>query len=221
VRWTDLPVHVIDFEGSARGGVVEFGVVTLLGGEVREMNTRLCRPRAAVTAEETAVHGLTAGDLAGAEPFEAEWPRFAALRESGVLAAHFSATEDTLLRASWPCPRLSPDFLDPGRTMAEWGPWIDTGRLAAEILPGGASLGLEDVVGARGLGAALEAAAAEMCPEARRRFHCAPYDALASALALLDLTRGADGEVWSLARVLTASTADARRREARQQARLF
>lgn len=221
MRWTDLPVHVIDFEGGARCGIVEFGVVTLQGGEVQALHTRLCRPRAALTAEETALHGLTDTAVAGNEPFEAEWERFAALRATGVLAAHFCATEDALLRGCWPCPRLSPDFLEPGRTMAEWGPWIDTGRVAAEVLPPRTSRKLEDVVGVLGLQAGLEELASRFCPPLRRRFHAAAYDALAAALVLARLARDADGRPWSLARLLVASTADARRREARQQARFF
>ena len=28
--WSSVPIHVIDFEGSARTGVVEFGVATLV-----------------------------------------------------------------------------------------------------------------------------------------------------------------------------------------------
>lgn len=219
--WTDTPVHVIDFEGSVRTGVVEFGAVTLLDGVVCTLAARLCRPRAHVAAEETRVHGLADADLAAAEPFEAEWLRFAGLRDTGVLAAHFSATENALLRATWPCPRLAPDFLEPGRQAAEWGPWIDSGRLAIDGLRAGAPAGLEDVVETLGLRRALEESAARWCPPARCRFHCAPYDALAAALVLDALARESDGSPWSLARLIAASTADSSRRDERRQARLF
>jgi DNA polymerase-3 subunit epsilon len=200
---------------------VEFGVVTLEGGVIRAVETRVCRPVAAMAAAETRVHGLAEADVADAEPFVAEWARFAGLRETGVLAAHFSATENALLRATWAVPRLSPDFLSPGRAMAEWGPWIDTGRLAVEALPAGMTAGLEDVVGALALEPALADAATRWCPAARRRFHCAPFDALACALVLGALARDTDGAAWSLARVLTASTADAQLRDERRQARWF
>jgi DNA polymerase-3 subunit epsilon len=219
--WTEVPVHVVDFEGSLNTGVVEFGVATLRGGGVVELATRLCRARRCVPASELAVHGLSDGVLARHEPFEAEWTRFAGLRETGLLGAHFSATEHGLLRAVWPCPRLSPDFARPGQHRAEWGPWVDTGRIAAEVLGPGASLRLEDVVGALGLGAALGDAAQRWCPPERRRFHCAPFDALAAALVAVRLAREPGGEPWSLPRLLTASTADPRRREERQQAELF
>ena len=221
MKWTDIPVHVIDFEGSFRTGVVEFGIVTLVGGGIAAVETRLCRSRQKLPPEETRVHGLTDGDLLETEPFEAEWARFAALRESGVLAAHFSATENRLLRVVWPCPRLSPDFLNPGREIAEWGPWVDTGRLAGELLPKATPAGLESVVEKLQLGTDLAARAKRLCPETRARFHCAPFDALASALVLLRLASDSAGEPWSLSRLLATSTADPARRDDRSQTRLF
>lgn len=219
--WTETPVHVVDFEGSRETGIVEFGVVTLLGGAIADVATRVCAARAHVAADETRVHGLRDTDLADAAPFEAEWERFAALRASGVLAAHFSGTENSLLRAVWPCARLSPDFLHPGAETSEWGPWIDTGRLALAALPRGASAALGDVVTALGLAAALEEAALRWCPPARRGYHCAPYDALASALVLLRLAREREGAPWTLARLIAASTGDRDRRDDLLQGRLF
>ncbi len=219
--WTDLPVHVIDFEGSRETGIVEFGVVTLIGGSIAAVATRLCRPRGRLSAEDTRVHGLREADLAHEESFETEWERFAALRASGVLAAHFSGTENALLRAVWPCPRLSPDFLHPGREALEWGPWIDTGRIAAGSLPRGVSAALGDVVAMLGLADELEQAGLGWCPESRRSFHCAPYDALASALVLRRLARDSDGTPWTAARATAASTGDRDRRDDLLQGRLF
>ena len=221
MKWTDIPVHVVDFEGSVRTGVVEYGVVTLVAGAISALHTRVCRPAQAIPAAESRIHGLGESDVAAAAAFAAEWTLFAGLRETGLLAAHFSATENVLLRAVWPCPRLSPDFLSPEHTLAEWGPWIDTGRLAIEVLPAGGGAGLEAVVRALGLDGALAAAAKQWCPAARQRYHCAPFDALACALVLQVLAHDTSGEAWSLARVLTASTADAQRREERSQARWF
>ncbi|MBE2212739.1 MAG: 3'-5' exonuclease [Opitutaceae bacterium] len=221
--WTEIPVHVIDFEGSRETGIVEFGVVTLTGGVISEVATRLCRARVRVSADETRVHGLREADLADAAPFAVEWERFAALRANGVLAAHFSGTENALLRAVWPCPRLSPDFLHAGREVAEWGPWIDTGRLATAMLPrgNGSSAALGDVVQAFGLAAALDEAARRWCPEARRCYHCALFDALACALVLPRLACDADGLPWTLAHTLAASTGDGARRDELRQGRLF
>jgi DNA polymerase III epsilon subunit-like protein len=223
VKWTDVPVHVVDFEGSVRSGVVEFGVVTLVGGEIEALHTRICapHPHEQISPAEMRIHRLGPQNVAGAEPFTAEWTRFAGLRETGVLAAHFSATEHALLRTAWPVPRLSPDFLSPGARAAEWGPWIDTGRLAVALLPQGGNARLGPVVQALGLQGALELAADQWCPPARRQFHCAPFDALACALVLQALAKDPNGDRWTLARVLTASTANVERREERQQARWF
>ena len=68
--WSSVPIHVIDFEGSARTGVVEFGVATLLGGEVVSASTRLHASRVPVPAIDTQCHGLGAKDLKGLPPFE-------------------------------------------------------------------------------------------------------------------------------------------------------
>ncbi len=219
--WTDIPVHVIDFEGSRETGIVEFGVVTLLGGAIAAVASRLCRSRGRVSADDTRVHGLRESDLEGMEPFDTEWERFAGYRESGMLAAHFSGTENALLRAVWPCARLSPDFLHEGQESSAWGPWIDTGRIASEVLPRGASAALADVVVALGLSDELERVAATACPESRRAYHCAPYDALAAALVLARLARGGEGAPWTLARVLALSTGDRDRRDDHMQGRLF
>ena len=110
--WTAVPVHMIDFEGCTRSGIVEYGVVTLFGGEVAASQGRLCASTGPIWSEDTRVHGLRGEELSGLEPFSCEWERFAGLRETGVLAAHFAATERRLLRAVWPYPRTSPDFLN-------------------------------------------------------------------------------------------------------------
>jgi DNA polymerase III epsilon subunit-like protein len=51
-------IHVIDFEGCARTGIIEFGVVTLRELEIVETRSELCKPDAPVTPQETLVHGL-------------------------------------------------------------------------------------------------------------------------------------------------------------------
>src|SRR5579871_3747647 len=43
MRWVEQPVFFIDFEGSHAAGILEYGVVTVLGGRVVETKTRLCR----------------------------------------------------------------------------------------------------------------------------------------------------------------------------------
>ena len=201
--------------------MVEFGAVTLIDGAIADVATRVCRPRRPVRGDESRVHGLGDPDLAGAAPFSDEWERFARYRCTGVLAAHFSGTEHALLRAHWPCPRMSPDFLRAGHESAEWGPWIDTGRIAYANLPGGCSASLGDLIATLRLSETLEQWALRECPPNRRRFHCALYDAFATALLLQRLAREHDGTVWSLARVLAASVGDGVRRDELMQGRLF
>ena len=164
MKWTDTPIHFIDFEGSAASGILELGVVTLLGGEITATHTRLCRATGPVAADDTKVHGLSADGLASQAYFAAEWERFAGLRATGPLAAHFAPVENSLLRKVWPYPRESPDFARPGKTATEWGPWIDTGRLYPQLFPQLGSVRLEDLVVRQGLQPELETVSRSHCP---------------------------------------------------------
>lgn len=184
VPWTSVPVHVIDFEGSARTGVVEFGVATLFGGEVVSASTALHAPRAPVPAIDTQCHGLGARDLKGLPPFESEWDRWVSLRRSGLLAAHNASVESGLLRGTWSRPSAVPAFVGEEAAVAEWGPWIDTCRLARAWAPTLGDFRLSSLVSVLRLAPRLEALAKEHCPPRRRRYHCALYDALAAALVL-------------------------------------
>lgn len=219
--WTGVPVHMIDFEGCARSGIVEYGVVTLQGGEVSATIGRLCAPTGPVWSEDTRVHGLQGRDLSGLAPFSEDWEPFAALRETGILAAHFAATERRLLRAVWPYPRTSPDHLRTGQSQTDWGPWIDTGRLVIGLRPDLPGAGLEDVVRALGLMETLEQLGSECCPDGRDRFHCALYDALAAALVLREIGTDRAGGQLSIQRLVEESTADSGKRDDLRQGRLF
>jgi DNA polymerase III epsilon subunit-like protein len=219
--WNDTPIHVIDFEGNRTSGILEFGVVTLRGGELAGTRTRTCAPSGRIAIEDTAVHGLHASGLAGAEPFATEWEYFARLRETGPLAAHFSSAENHLLKSVWPYARQAADFARPGGTTTEWGPWIDTGRLYPQLLPGAAEGKLERLVAIHGLQADLDALAAERVPETRRHYHGALYDALAAALLLLALLRRPDFTDATIPWLLQMSTLDPEKRSDLQQRELF
>lgn len=203
-------MHVLDFEGGPRTGVVEFGAVTLLGGDVVALSTGLCAPRAAVPPEDTRCHGLSGHDLRGGRPFESRWEEFLALRSGGVLAAHHASVEARLLAATWPHPAAVPAVSEQGGARAEWGPWVDTLALARRRRPDLREHGLERLVESLGLAARLTHEAARLCPAGRRRFHAAGYDALAAALVLLSLAGPAS---TSLATLLaeSASAAEAER----------
>jgi len=182
--WSSVPIHVIDFEGSARTGVVEFGVATLLGGEVVSASTGLHASRVPVPAIDTQCHGLGAKDLKGLPPFESEWDRWVSLRRAGLLAAHNATVESGLLRGTWSRPSAVPAFVGEEVAVAEWGPWIDTCRLARAWAPSLGDFRLSSLVAVLRLAPRLDALAAEHCPPHRRRYHCALYDALAAALVL-------------------------------------
>jgi DNA polymerase-3 subunit epsilon len=221
MHWADTPIHFIDFEGNSTSGIVEFGVVTLQGGEITETRTRLCSAIGRVKAEDTAIHGLGENDLRLAKPFREEWEYFATLREGGPLAAHFAHAENHLLKSVWAYPRTAPDFARPGRTVTEWGPWIDTGRLYPQFFPQFGDGKLEQLVAACGLQAELDARAATHCPVSRRNYHAALYDALAGALLLQTFLRRGEFAAATLPWLLQMSTIDGEKRDALQQGNLF
>jgi len=221
MRWTGQTVYFIDFEGSLASGILEYGVVAVRGGAVGATRTRLCRATGPVRPEDAAVHGLRARDVAGQAPFAADWEYFAGLRERGPLAAHYAGVENALLKAVWPYPRSSPDFARPGGRTAEWGPWIDTGRLYAQCRPGLPSGRLEDLVAGCGLQRELDALAAAHCPADRRRYHTALYDALAGALLLARLAADPAVADRSIGWMLAMSTLDPDKRDALQQGELL
>jgi DNA polymerase-3 subunit epsilon len=221
MHWKETPIHFIDFEGARVCGVLEYGVATVLGGEIVATATRLCRANGRVRVDDTAVHGIRAEDTADASPFSDEWEIFSGMRARGPFAAHFSSTEDSLIRMSWPYARMSPDFSRPGGTSAEWGPWIDTGRVIPGCLQGFRSARLEDLVGDCGLQSELDELAARHCPGGRARFHAALYDAIASALILISLGRRAEFEGMTLPWLFANSVLGGEARDSIRQERLF
>lgn len=214
----ETPIHVIDFEGSRQSGIVEYGVVTLLGAEIVATHTRLCAPTGAISQRDRMQHGISAATTAGAEAFEAEWQLFAELRATGPLCAHNAAVEDGLLRAVWAYPRNSPDFSEAGQHTASWGPWLDTLYLYRHIYPQLQSHKLGDLIALFGLQAPLDEQAQLYCPKRRQRYHCALYDTLASALLLRRLYQEPELQALSLRwLLLQSSSTDAARDSMGQQ----
>ena len=221
MRWTELPIYFVDFEGSRASGILEYGVAEVLGGRIVGASTRLCRATGRVRAEDVAVHGLEERVLAGHAPFAEEWDYFAGLRERGPLAAHYAGVENGLLKSVWPYPRSSPDFARPGERVIEWGPWIDSARLYAQFYPQLGSGRLESLVSECGLQTELDELAEVHCPPERRRYHAALYDALAGALLLASLAREPRLAELTVMQLLAFSTLDAEKRDALQQRDLF
>lgn len=210
-RWTDIPIHVLDFEGGSRTGIVEYGVATLLGGEVVSVKTRLCAAQAPIPILDTQCHGLRESDLAGARPFGDESENFLSLRDTGLFAAHHAQVEQGMLKAVWPYPRAVPDFASPGSaSVADWGPWIDTHRLSVKWYPTLSEHKLSGLMRWFSLEKKLAPLAEKFCPPKRRKYHCALYDALASALLLRHFCSAADRSGVSLETLVRESLTGSR-----------
>jgi DNA polymerase III epsilon subunit-like protein len=180
----DTPIHVIDFEGSRQSGVVEYGYVSLENGEIVDSQTRICAPVGTITDLDRGQHGISEDRASKHALFEVEWSLFARLRQSGAFCAHNASVEDGFLRAVWSCPRTSPDFAEPGQVTTTWAPWLDTLHIYRRVYPQLENHKLQSLIEIFGLQAALDAQAITICPTERRCYHCALYDALASALLL-------------------------------------
>lgn len=219
--WTETPISFLDFEGSRASGILEYGVVEVCDGQIVAAQTRLCAPTGRIHREDTLVHGLDEMALAGRRPVADDWEYFAGLRARGPLAAHYAGVENGLLKSVWPYPRPSPDFTRLGEHVVDWGPWVDTARLYGQLYPGLESGRLESVVAAAGLQSELDTSATRYCPDGRRRYHCALYDALAGALLLTRLARDPQLATLTLLQLLALSTLDPEKRDALQQRELF
>lgn len=217
----ETPIHVIDFEGSRQSGVVEYGVVTLEGSQIAATYGRLCAPVGSISAREQMQHGISEAHAAEQAPFETEWELLAGLRQSGPLCAHNAAVEDGFLRAVWAYPRNSPDFSTEQVQTASWGPWLDTLYLYRRIYPQLESHKLEHLIECFQLSDTLLELGQLYCPPERRSYHCALYDALASALLLRRLYLEPDLVGMSLRWLILNSAASAERRESMGQLDLF
>ncbi|MEO7414801.1 MAG: 3'-5' exonuclease [Opitutaceae bacterium] len=221
MSWIDQPIFFVDFEGSRASGILEYGVVTVLGEKIVGGCTRLCRATGPVRREDVAVHGLSEATVASHAPFSGDWEYFAGLRERGPLAAHYAGVENALLKSVWPYPRNSPDFARPGEKIADWGPWIDTARIYAQLYPGLQSGALASLIEACALQPELDRLASEHCVVERRHYHAALYDALAGALLIGSLARQPSLASLSIFQLLALSTLDGEKRDALQQGTLF
>lgn len=219
--WSTQLIHFLDCEGSLASGVVEYGVVTIRGPEIVTVTTRLCRAVGPLASRDVQCHGLAETALAGFAPFAEDFEIFARLRETGPFAAHFSGTENALLKAVWPYPRIARDYARPERLIADWGPWLDTGRLFQELFRGKASARLSSLVAAFGLQVSLDLLAEDFCPKGRRQYHAAPYDALAGVLVLQRMLTEPPLEKATLPWLLQHSQQDPGKRDALRQNTFF
>lgn len=215
------PVHVIDFEGSRQSGIVEYGVVTVVRATITAAYTRICAPVGTISDMDRAQHGIHEARASLCEPFDREWSLFSGLREVGPFAAHNVAVEAGFIRMVWPHPRCCPNFAEPETMAADWGPWLDTLPLYRRIYPGLESYGLEALVKVFGLQGQLDAQAELHCPPDRRKYHCALYDAMASALLLTRLFSEPELETASLRWLILQSASSGTQRESLGQQELL
>jgi DNA polymerase-3 subunit epsilon len=215
------PIHVIDFEGSRQSGVVEYGIATVSGARVTASYSRICGPVGTISDRDREQHGITEDLARDAEPFDVEWPLLSKLRRSGPFCAHNVSVESGLLRAVWPCPGQVPNFAEPGLMEADWGPWLDTLQLYRRIYGGLESYKLQALVEVFRLQEALDAQGRLLCPPGRQRYHCALYDALASALLLIRLIEEKELASVSLRWLITQSASSSSQRESMEQQELL
>ncbi len=206
MSWQAQPVHVLDFEGSPRYGVIEYGVVTLQNGEVARCYTALCAAEEDIDERDVWLHGLRRADTDGHPPFREHWDFFNGLRQTGPLAAHHAQVEHSLLKRSWPYPTAAPDFSRADCEVTDWGPWLDTRALYQRFHPELPEHKLGALVKRFELQEALDQLAAEHCPPKRSKYHCALYDTLAAALLLLRLGETPALAEASLPQLIAAST---------------
>jgi|TARA_B110000037_G_scaffold219972_1_gene286439 DNA polymerase-3 subunit epsilon len=191
-------LHIIDFEGHPRYGVVEYGVVTVNEQGIVSCATGLCAPTGEIPPADTRVHGIDAVSSAGRAPFSELYAEFVEWRRSGLFVAHNAHVEHGLLKSTWSFPPYVPAWGGAaGAETADWGPWLDTLVLARELRNTAEdSCSLEALSYGGELRGAVEALAQEHCPPDRRRPHCALYDALATCVWLRERVGYAEALTW-------------------------
>lgn len=217
----ETPIHVIDFEGSRQSGVVEYGIATVTGGRVTATDSRICAPVGTISDRDREQHGISEELARGEAPFGEDWELMVGLREAGPFCAHNVAVEAGLIQAVWPCPKRVPNFAEPGLLEADWGPWLDTLQLYRRVYTGLESYKLQALIQLFELQTALDEQAKLLCPPRRQRYHCALYDALASALLLIRLLGEKELESASLRWLMTQSAASAGKRQSMEQQELL
>jgi DNA polymerase III epsilon subunit-like protein len=181
-------IFAVDFEGTTRDGVWEFGFVQIEQSAVVNPLTEICAVHqgASFFLEKSRRSTRPTGD---AKPFQGYFPLFKSLRKRGIFAAHRAQVELSLLRNAWPSPGFVPNFFEgtiPSHGLT-WGPCIDTFVLCRRYFPQFKTHTLRDAVESFALGDELRALARKMCPPGRCAFHCALFDAIGCALVLRHL----------------------------------
>jgi len=203
-----MDFHMIDFEGNLKSGVVEWGVVSCVNGRIAETRTGLCRPRAPISPRDAMIHGLRDSMLSDAPWFEDHEAAFRRLRNSGLFAAHHASVERNLLMDYWPVGAINVAESSGAMVQSDWGPWIDSRRVARKAFRGLGDYSLENLTGKLGLRTVVDQWAVQVCPDDRNRPHCALYDAIAAACVVLLCLRETQWDVRGLLRASGVSGLD-------------
>ena len=216
-------IHIIDFEGSPNTGVLEWGMVSIQGERILEAKTRLCGTEKSIDTIESQQHGITSELVVECPAFEKDFDLFAKLRKSGPLCAHNASVEDRFLKNTWSYTRQVPDFSNPeeNKLLTSWGPWLDTLPIYRRLYPDLDNYQLNTLIHLFSLEETLNALARIYCPKERIRYHCALYDALASALLLQRLFTLKELNNLSLFQLFTLSASSASVYNQRRQQELF
>ncbi|MDR2200755.1 MAG: hypothetical protein LBN94_01400 [Puniceicoccales bacterium] len=204
------PIHVIDFEGNRAYGILEYALVTLENSDIGDICYANCSESDHLAALHFREHSRFSGK-AGQFPFAEHLSLFKAKRACGVFCAHNAVIEERLLRHYSFCPEMVREsdertggdrngltttplkeriarVGDGGaRWQGTWGPWIDTYRLYKKFYPSVQRYGLKELIRHFRLEERLENLASEQTGE-QLTFHRALYDALGTALLLLNFT---------------------------------
>lgn len=180
----NIPIYAIDFEGSRKIGVVEYGVAKIVGGEIVSAETSLCAPKMKIPQRDADFFGIDNDEASKFPPFSESVKRFQAMRKDGIFLAHNAIVEDGLLRDAMPSPAIVPNFVDANNT-STWSPWIDSCVLVKRLYPTLETAKLSSSIDVFGLKDKLDNLAEKFCPTKRRKWHCALYDALACALLII------------------------------------
>ena len=134
-------IHVIDFEGNKKYGILEWGVATLSNGEVTNVMYGRCRSDRGASERDFREHSRFE-DEQELKSFGEQIPLFVKLRQTGLLGAHSATTEENLLKMYQFSPGKVPSFLFENSEIPIWGPWIDSCLLAKHFfkVEGGYSL---------------------------------------------------------------------------------
>ena len=171
---------MIDFEGSAQIGVVEYGCALIKHGKIIGTQTNCCKPSGRLLPQDELSYGLRQKELSNLRHFSDERELFMHLYGSvDLFGAHHSVTEENMLKMHWPYPVKRKT----GQSCT-WGPWLDTRIIYENLYPTLGNFKLSHLIKTFDLEEELTANAAIHCPPERRKPHCALYDALAAALLI-------------------------------------